>query len=271
MFKAIALGGGGVRGGLQVGALAAIEEMQGNLVFPDGIYGCSVGSIIATGVAFNMNAAQIKAMLDNDFHMSDVIPTIRLSTLSDFYKKKGAFSMDLLEEMIVSSFAKRGIEIRDKLISDSPQKLFIFAANMTTQKPTAFTGEVPLLSAIKASCCLPLVFHPQIIFNQVYLDGGVYIHCLADIVPSDCLVLHISTPPRPIFPADIETMSIGDMMTRVYTGMRKKPVHSGILWLQDETTGLMDTQTLEDKEKMYQSGYSQASRFLAKRFPEKLE
>jgi hypothetical protein len=270
MFKAIALGGGGVRGGLQVGALAAIEELQGNLVFPDGIYGCSVGSIIATAVAFNMSSAQIKSMLDNDFHMTDIIPTIRLSTLSDFYKKKGAFSMDLLENMIVSSFSNHGIDLRNKVISETPQKLFIFAANMTTQKPTAFTGEVPLLSAIKASCCLPLVFHPQIIFNQVYLDGGVYIHCLADIVPIDCLVLHISTPPRPIFPGDIETMSIGDMLGRVYTGMRKKPVHSGILWLQDETTGLMDTQTPEDKTRIYMEGYSQARRFLAKRFPEKL-
>jgi predicted acylesterase/phospholipase RssA len=31
--------------------LAAIEKIKGDLQFPEGIYGCSIGSIVATAVA----------------------------------------------------------------------------------------------------------------------------------------------------------------------------------------------------------------------------
>ena len=60
MFRSIALGGGGIRGFLLFGGLKAIEERQGNLNFPDGIYGCSVGSVIATGVAFGLTSKQME-------------------------------------------------------------------------------------------------------------------------------------------------------------------------------------------------------------------
>jgi hypothetical protein len=270
MFRAIALGGGGTRGGLHIGALSAIEKAKGDLNFSDGIYGTSVGAIVATAIAFNMTASQMRNMFDNDFHMSSVIPAVRLSTLAQFSSKKGAFSMDALENMIVSSFEKHGINLKGKLISDSPQKLFIVASNMTTQKPTILTGNVPILSAIKASCCLPLVFHPQIVFNQVYLDGGVYVRCLSDIVPVGCQVIHISSPPKPVFPTDIETMSVSEMMGRIYMGIRKRPVGPEVMWLQDESTGILDDLPASEKERLFNEGYSQASRFLAKRFPEEL-
>jgi NTE family protein len=268
MFKAIALGGGGARGGLHVGALAAVEERIGNLTFPDGIYGCSIGAVIGTAIAFKMNAKQIQTMTENDFNLGELLPSIRLKYLTEFSKTKGLFPIEYLEKMIVNGFKKQGIDLVGKNISDSPQKLYIAAYNLTMQKTTLFTGNVPLLPALLASCCLPFVFTPQVIYDNLYLDGGLNIDCISEIVPKDCLVIHIGSPPSPVFPADLETLSIGSMVSHIYRSIRKTPVSSNVMWLKDYETGTLDDLNLEKKKRIIEGGYSQARRFLAKRFPQ---
>jgi predicted acylesterase/phospholipase RssA len=52
-FRALGLGGGGMKGILHIGALLELEKHQ-PLKFPDGVYGCSVGSIIAAFIAFEL-------------------------------------------------------------------------------------------------------------------------------------------------------------------------------------------------------------------------
>ena len=52
----LALNGGGMRGGLQVGALAELARQTGeptvHKLFPGGVYGISVGAIVGSYVAF---------------------------------------------------------------------------------------------------------------------------------------------------------------------------------------------------------------------------
>ena len=54
MFSILALGGGGLKGYLEIGAIEELEEHYGKLheTFHEGVYGCSIGSIIATCIAF---------------------------------------------------------------------------------------------------------------------------------------------------------------------------------------------------------------------------
>jgi len=52
-FRALGLGGGGVKGILHIGALLELSKKQ-ELVFPDGVYGISVGSVIGTYIAFGL-------------------------------------------------------------------------------------------------------------------------------------------------------------------------------------------------------------------------
>jgi len=262
MFNGLALGGGGVRGALQVGALKLLEEKRGDLQFRDGIYGCSVGSIIGTAVAFGLKADQIREMMDS-FQIEKVIPPIRLHTLSEFVSKKGLFSMDLLEALLIDSFKRYGIELEGKLINDAPQKLYIVACNLTTNKTAFLTGDIPLLSAIKASCCLPMVFQPQVIHNNVYIDGGVNLDCISEIVPSECLVLHIGSPATPLFPSELESISVFTMMSHVYRNMRKIGLPKNVCWLKDFEKSTLDTLSDADKKRLFETGYSQASRFIS--------
>jgi len=271
MFSSLALGGGGVRGGLHVGALLALEQVRGNLAFPGGIYGCSVGSILATAVAFNLNATQIRTMFETYFDLSKILPDLRLSAVTQLPVSKGLFSMDLMEATVVEAFQSQNIDLRGKTIADAPQPLYIVASNMTTQNTTVFSGSVPILKAIQCSSCLPVVFEPQILYNQVYLDGGVLLDSMTSIVPPDCLVLHISSPSEVLFPSELTDMSLATYIHRVYRGMRNRAPSRNMLWLYNASIGLLQELTPEDKALLVDEGLSQTRTFLSKRGAKKLE
>jgi predicted acylesterase/phospholipase RssA len=271
MYQALALGGGGVRGGLHVGALAAIERVRGNLQFPEGIYGCSVGSIVATAVAFGMSSAQIRTMFDTHFDLDRFIPPLRLTIVTELPDRKGLFSMDLLEQTLIKAFQSQSVDLTNKTLADAPQKLHIIASNMTRQTATIFQGNVRVLDAIKCSSCLPFVFMPQVLYNQVYLDGGIMVDSLSELTPPDTLVLHISAPAEGIYPHELTTLSLPSFVHRIYRNTRPRPMGKNVLWLQNTTIGILQQLSPEDKVLLYDQGYSQAFAFLSKRFPQKLK
>jgi len=248
----------------------ALERLRGSLQFPEGIYGCSVGSILATAVAFNLNSAQIRSLFETYFDLQRFVPQLRLSSLTDLSAKKGLFSMDMLESTLVEAFQSQSIDLRNKLISDAPQPLYIVASNMTSHMTTVFSGHVPILDAIKCSSCLPIVFTPQILYNQVYLDGGVLLDSLGSLAPPDCLTLHISSPSETIFPSEVSDMSLATYLHRVYRGMRNKPPTRNTLWLYNNTVSILQELSPADKTLLVEEGYSQTLAFLSKRFPKEL-
>jgi hypothetical protein len=179
--------------------------------------------------------------------------------------------MDLIEQTVLEAFSSQGIDLRGKTIGDAQQKLYIVASNMTSQTTTLFTKNIPVLDAIKCSSCLPLVFPPQVLFNQVYLDGGIFIDNLATLVPPDCLVLHISAPVDPLFPDDVKTMTIPNFIFSVYRGLRPKNTSSNMIWLHDTKIGVLEDITSDQKKTLLDEGLSQTRAFLAKRFPKELK
>ena len=267
MFRSIALGGGGVRGGLHIGGLRALAERQ-PLEFPDGIYGCSVGSIIATGLAFGVTVDQLESMLYTEFVLSSFVPPITLAAALSFQTKKGMFPMDLLEETILRGFDRLGIDLRGKVIADAHTKLWILASNLTTRKSTLLTGQVPVLAAIKASSCIPFVYQPQVIYNQVFLDGGVSCDCIVSVVPKETLVFHIGYSQGPLVPSVVEQMPIGAFWNNVYASVREgvRPLYPNVLVFDEPKLGPLSDVNDVDKKYMLDTGYEQASRFLAK-FP----
>lgn len=270
MFKALALGGGGIRGFLIFGALKALSERQ-ELKFPDGIYGCSVGSVIATAVAFGLSYEQMEEIGYKFVNTSAFLPSYRHATILAFTQKKGLFTMDLMEELFLRIFDSVGIDLRGKMISDTPQKLYLLASNITTQRPTFLTGNIPLLAAMKASCCLPFIYHPQVIHNQLYIDGGVYAENMYDAVPKGTLVLDIAHIKQAIFPSTLDTISVFDMVRTLWAGLRSVRVHADAVNLNIDGIYLLDELKDEDKKRMIDTGYAQASRFFTKRLPKEVE
>ena len=271
MFKALALGGGGIRGFLIFGALKALQKQRGNLTFPDGVYGCSVGAVIATAIAFGLTYEQIEEIGYKFVNTSAFLPSYRHATILAFTQKNGLFTMDLMEELFLRVFDSVGIDLRGKMISDAPQKLYLVASNITTQKMTLLTGNIPLLAAMKASCCLPFIYHPQVIHNQLYLDGGVYAENMTLAVPKGTLIFDIAHIRQPVFTSTLESMSIFDMVRTLWAGLRSIRATTDSLNLHIDGIYLLDELKDEDKTRMIDAGYTQALRFFAKRFPKEVE
>jgi hypothetical protein len=265
MFRSIAFGGGGMRGALHLGGLRALLEFQDKLVFPDGIYGYSIGCIIATALAFNLKLEQIQQMIDESMHLESVVREPKLSMFTDLVDKCGLLSMDEVEQSIIKAFLKQGVDLRNKVIADAPQKLFIGASNLTLRRPVFFTGQVPILTAIKASCCIPCFFQPQIVYEQVYVDGGVYMYYFDEYLPKDCLSFVVSYTPQSLRPRDL---NLPELVKQLYCGQRHPPTSKYAIWFKEDKVHVIHDIKADDKKRLIQQGYLQVLTFLTKRIAE---
>jgi NTE family protein len=186
-FKILVLSGGGIKGLLQIGALEELENEIGEIHkhFTKGIYGCSVGSLIAVSLGFGLNITQIKKISNNLSNFNNVIDLEKMSSISSILTKKGIFTMDKFEKVLIDSFMSVGLNIKDKKLCDAFVPLFINASNLSKGTPTLFTGNVPVLQALKASCCIPFIFQPQIINDNIYVDGGFITNILMSLIPKE--------------------------------------------------------------------------------------
>lgn len=265
MFRSIAFGGGGMRGALHLGGLRAVLEFQDSLTFPDGIYGYSIGSIIATAMSFNLSLQQIHQMIDEGMHLESVMKHPKLSMFTDLFDKCGLLSMDEVEQSIIKAFLKQGVDLRNKVIADAPQKLFIGASNLTLRRPVFFTGNVPILTAMKASCCIPCFFQPQIVYNNVYVDGGVYMYYFDEYLPKDCLSFIVSYTPKGLRPQDL---TITELVKQLYCGQRHPPTSKYGIWFKEDKVHVIHDIKADDKKRLIQQGYLQVLTFLTKRLAE---
>ena len=112
MFRKLALGGGGMKGLLHIGVLQELSKTQ-ELKFPDGVYGSSIGSIIATYVAFGLPVEKIDGLAKKYLNMQKIVPNPDFSHLMDSFSKKGIFEMDLFEKTLCQMFSEAGLDISD--------------------------------------------------------------------------------------------------------------------------------------------------------------
>jgi hypothetical protein len=189
-FTRLGLGGGGIKGILHVGALQELAKYQ-KLEFPNGVYGCSIGAIIGAYIAFGLPVDKLSELTKKHLSTKNFIPSIGLYDITSCLSKKGLFSMTQFEKTVCNVFDEAGLDIRKKVIGDSKMPLFIVASNVTKGKPTLFSKNVPLLEAIKCSCCIPGVFKPQVLYNQVYVDGDFFSPNISGVVPvsDDTIIL----------------------------------------------------------------------------------
>lgn len=215
-FRKLGLGGGGVKGILHVGALRELAKYQ-ILEFPDGIYGSSIGSVMAAYVSFGLPIDDKLIELTKKHLSSDnIIPNLSFKNITSGIAEKGVFTMDLFRENLYELFNERGIDIKAKKISDAKMPLYIIASNITKGIPTIFTGDVSVIDALCCSCCMPGIFRPQEMYDQLYIDGDMFVPNIGSL-HKDALVLSLKTHlPLKITPKTIGDISIPDFIRQVY-------------------------------------------------------
>jgi predicted acylesterase/phospholipase RssA len=257
-FRILALGGGGTKGFLEVGALELLEERVGPLHehFTEGVYGCSIGSILGTAVAFGVPVIKVRELF-KQFPVSELFKLDM--NIGDIIAKKGIFSMDYLESKLISAFNSIQIPIEKKNIGDALVPLRIQASNISKGIPTIFQKNVPVVKAILASSCIPFVFRPQQINDSLYVDGGFLTNVLMTTIPEAdhektlCFSIIHSDPH--ITPAKLKTMNPVDYAYKMYKTSclyerKKTPIKNNLDLFYDKGNGLTSWTTVEQDEMM---------------------
>jgi len=219
-FRTLVLGGGGVKGILHVGALLELSKHQ-SLEFPNGVYGSSIGSIVATYVAFGLPMKKASELVRKYLSFDEILPKFDFESVAAAFSAKGVGGMDLFEKQVLGLFDDAGLDIRTKTIADASMPLYIVACNLTDGVPALFSNKVPILDALKASCCLPGAFKPYELYGKAYIDGDIILPSIACIVPKiedDTLILVLPKRRQCILtPRRIETMSPVDYISEIHT------------------------------------------------------
>jgi NTE family protein len=158
----LALGGGAVLGSAHIGVLKAIEEYEINI---SAVSGTSIGAIIGALYAFGKSADEIK----------EIALDIKWSKLSSLtLSRMGVLSNEKVGKIITDN-------IGDVDFEDAKIPFSVVATDISTGKRVVLDkGSVK--DAVMASSCIPGMFIPVEIEDQLLVDGG-----LVENVPSKAI------------------------------------------------------------------------------------
>lgn len=172
----LALSGGGIRGLSHAGALMAMEEMN---IQPEIISGVSAGAIVGALYADGYSPFEIAKMFEN-------ISFKEMTKLN--VPEGGFFSINAFERFL----SKR---LRAKTFEELNIPLRIVATNFDTGNVETFT-EGNLLKSVIASSSIPVLFVPQKIKNNYYVDGGLLKNFPVSTIREDCdLIIGVNAGP----------------------------------------------------------------------------
>jgi len=188
----LALGGGGAKGGAEVGVLKVLEE-QG--IRPDYIAGTSIGSIVGVLYAAGYSAAELEQLFCQQEWLS--LLTDRREDLSGepFKQENGVtyiFGFPVIDTSSGVFGVLRGGRVEQVIDSMLAQKgcvefeclpipfRCVAASMMDAEEVVLSKGTLP--RAVRASMAIPGVFKPVEIDSQQLVDGGMMNNLPVDVV-----------------------------------------------------------------------------------------
>lgn len=134
-----------------VGFLKALDELQ---MTPSAYSGSSAGAIVAAAAARGMPTKEIEKLVLGVSRKEFWDPCLGFGLL------RGRKMQNLLEKEIGTDFNQL----------QKPLRVSVF--DITKRSTTVFTSG-DLARVIRASCAVPLMFHPVRIHRRFYFDGGI--------------------------------------------------------------------------------------------------
>lgn len=173
----LVLSGGGTRGFAHLGVLKALDEAG---IKPDIISGVSAGSIAGALYADGNDPEEVFNELANHKLLDFLELTI---------PQKGMVNMSGIERTLKKL-------LKSKTFEELTIPLIIFAVNMNTAEYARF-DKGDLISAVKASSSIPVVFPPVKIGDSYYSDGGIINNFPVEVL-KDCCKTIIGVNVNPI-------------------------------------------------------------------------
>lgn len=260
----LALNGGGMRGALQVGAL--LEFPSDNLLetFCDGVYGISVGAIIATYIAFGFTAADIADMFVGWADVPLRPLTIQSLKHAAYSDAKGLDDGGIVLERMRRNFAeKKGMDFYSLRIADARIPLHIIATDVENVQSVIFGKSMRVWDAVRASISLPLIFTPHQIQGRLFVDGCILCSDISKCIPADdhARTLFILTT-RSIPSRSFSDVIISGVSSRAAYDIQKRYPDRTCLIVDDDTPTLDMWSTPESIREVVDAGRGAMREFL---------
>lgn len=165
----IALSGGGARGIAHIGVLQALEEFG---IKPGVVSGTSMGAIVGVFYAAGYSPKEmLKLLVDRRFH----------KMINWHMPFSGLIDIGQVEKVMA--------EIIGKDDFSSLKIPFYCAVTNLNSGLEEIKSQGKLFRWVMASASIPVVFEPQVIEGQTYVDGGLLNNLPAEAIREKCQVL----------------------------------------------------------------------------------
>jgi NTE family protein len=164
-FTALVLGGGGVRGAVQIGMLQVLSEHG---FVPDRIYGSSVGAVNGVAFAGDPTRGGVERMTEiwTGLTREAVYPQSRLHGPWLYLQQRDS----VYPNSGLRSVIEEGVTFQR--LEDAVIPVEVVATSLTDGHERWFTYG-PVVDAVLASAAVPAIFPPIEIDGERFIDGGV--------------------------------------------------------------------------------------------------
>jgi len=242
----IVLSGGGIRGIAHLGVLKALINAGINFSH---ISGTSAGSIVGAFYA---------AGIDPEEGLNIFMKTKLLRFIRPAVGSLGLIGIEHTSNLLKTFFPEDKIE-------NLKIPLTIVATNFSEGNLVYF-NKGPLIRAIQASCCLPGIFRPIMIDNQMYVDGGILNNFPVEPLMNNCDFI-IGSSCNHLKPVSSITnittlMSRAGLMT-INKDMEQKSAFCNLL-IEPKGMGEISTFDMKKAETIYWLAYEETLRTMKK-------
>jgi predicted acylesterase/phospholipase RssA len=184
MIKHLVLSGGGWKGFYMMGAIDnLLEKKYFNIEEIESIWGTSVGSLIGIMLCLKIDWSVILEFCKNIKFKTEDYEKINFDTFIKIYKTCGYLNKDYfnpLENLFLANKLDMNTITLKEFYDFSGKDLHIFSVKYEDFETRDFNHktdpDIKLMDAIYCSCCIPIVFEPMKIEDEIYLDGGININ-----------------------------------------------------------------------------------------------
>jgi NTE family protein len=166
-YLGYALSGGGAKGFAHLGALKVLEKCG---LKPDVIVGTSAGALAGVFYA-------------DGYHPDEILELFREREFKEFVEftiPKAGF----LKSTGLHTFLKKNLRARS--FEELQLPFYAVATDWNRARTVTFSNGNDLVEAVVASCSVPILFHPQLINDVPYVDGGLLKNFPVSVIRKQC-------------------------------------------------------------------------------------
>lgn len=177
-FSNLVLSSGGQYAFSFIGCLKLLEEMD---ILPsiNTFVGCSGGALICGLYLLGYSTKEMYNYYTSNIGSKE-ITNISIHSFVNIFEEYGLDNGETFKEIIKKIITNKGFDENITLIDivkKTGKNLIICVSNMTTSNPEYISIEnhpdIPLVTALCMSCCIPVLFKPIKYKDNYYLDGAV--------------------------------------------------------------------------------------------------